>query len=67
MQAILDLWLLAQTIVDQHGADALTLVAQHVTEMADNGDLDGQRAWLTVQRMIETLLLHSTPGGPSQH
>lgn len=41
----IDIWRAANLLVQRHGADAETVVAQRADELLTQGDSDGQRIW----------------------
>jgi hypothetical protein len=56
----IDIWLAANLLIREHGAEAETMAARRADEMLDRGDHDGQRVWMRIRRAIGEL---QTPRG----
>ena len=63
----LDVFRSAKLLVDQHGAEAPIEAALHFDAMLENGDLDGQRAWLRILAAVNELLDTRSGGGAVVH
>ena len=54
--AEIDIWRAAKLLVERHGNEAPVHAASRADELLADGDIDGQRVWMRIQRAIEELL-----------
>ena len=57
----LDIYPTAQLYIEQHGADAAIHASMRADECLEQGDMDGQRAWISVVEAIKVLQQGTTP------
>lgn len=48
----IDIWRVANLLVNRHGGDAEILAVQRANALLNHGDIDGQRVWLRVVKAI---------------
>jgi hypothetical protein len=59
----IDIWRVANLMLNRYGEEALAEGAKRAEELADDGDLGGVAVWLRVINAIKQLAI-TTPVGP---
>ena len=59
-----DIWLTANLMLKQHGADALIHAAMRADELAARGDTRGEQVWKRIVRALRELTAMQPPGKP---
>ncbi len=55
MPSDLDIYRSAKLLIDQHGEDAPIFAAMQADKLAEAGDREGRRVWLSIREAIEEL------------
>jgi hypothetical protein len=55
MTADLDIWRAANLLVKEYGDEAPLMAARRCDALLANGDVDGQRTWMSILRAVEEL------------
>lgn len=63
----IDIYRTASVLIEQHGNDAPIYAATRADEMLAAGDIDGQRVWQRVIKVIDLLLSELPPAGSKHH
>ena len=63
----LDIFLSANILVEQYGAEVPNHAAMHADAMLDKGDLDGQAVWLRILAAVKELLDTQPGDGAAMH
>ena len=67
MTSDLDIYRSAKLLIDQHGDEAPIHAAMRADEFLDQGNLDGERLWLRIVRVIEELQRDRPKAGEAMH
>ena len=58
----IDVWRVANLLIEKHGENAEIVAAQRVDELAEREDYDGRGVWLRIMRAVGKL--QAKPTGP---
>lgn len=67
MTSEIDIYRAANELIKHHGDDAAIYASMRADELLANGDLDGQRVWLKIIKVIDGLQSHEPPQGSLPH